>query len=100
MGTIRKGTLDVVRDKIDLAQIRVLAESRPFPGWVYSVRKGFDPVIRDKVATALLDLQLGRDDDARILSAAGMVGIISARDGDFEPIRDLVTSLSLNGDIQ
>ncbi len=100
VGTIRKGTLDVVRDKIDLAQIRVLAESRPFPGWVYSVRKGFDPVIRDKVATALLDLQLGRDDDARILSAAGMVGIISARDGDFEPIRDLVTSLSLNGDIQ
>ena len=42
IGTIRKGTLDVVGGKIDLGAIRVLAETRAYPGWVYSARKGLD----------------------------------------------------------
>jgi phosphonate transport system substrate-binding protein len=100
VGTIRKGTLDIVRDKIDLDQIRVLAESRPYPGWVYSVRKGFDPAITDKIARALLDLSVTRHDDAPVLAAAGMVDIISAHDEDYEPIRTLIRRLGLNGDFQ
>lgn len=100
VGTIRKGTLDIVRDKIDLEQIRVLAESRPYPGWVYSVRKGFDPAITEKIARALLDLSMSRHDDAPILAAAGMIDIISARDEDYEPIRSLIRRLGLNGDFQ
>ncbi len=100
VGTIRKGTLDVVRDKIDLGQIRVLAESRPYPGWVYSARKGFDPVARDKIGKALLGLQLSNHDHAKILSAAGMIDIIPARDEDFRPIRDLITRLHLTEDAQ
>jgi phosphonate transport system substrate-binding protein len=100
VGTIRKGTLQVVRDKIDLEQIRVLAESRPYPGWVYSVRKGFDPGTKDKIARALLDLSMSRHDDAPVLSAAGMIDIIPARDEDYEPIRTLVRRLDLSGDFQ
>jgi len=100
VGTIRKGTLDIVRDKIDLEQIRVLAESRPYPGWVYSVRKGFDPAITEKIARALLDLSMSRHDDAPVLAAAGMIDIISARDEDYEPIRSLIRRLGLNGDFQ
>lgn len=100
VGTIRKGTLDVVRDKIDLDQIRILAESRPYPGWVYSARKGFDPVARDKIGKALLGLQLSNHDHAKILSAAGMIDIIPARDEDFGPIRDLITRLHLTEDAQ
>ena len=100
VGTIRKGTLDVVRDKIDLDQIRVLAESRPYPGWVYSARKGFDPGARDKIGKALLGLQLSNHDHAKILSAAGMIDIIPARDEDFGPIRDLITRLHLTEDAQ
>ena len=95
VGTIRKGTLDVVRDKIDLDQIRVLAESRPYPGWVYSVRKGFDPVLKKRIAKALLELDMKRQTDAEILSAAGMIDIIPARDDDYDPIRDLVRRLDL-----
>lgn len=95
VGTIRKGTLDVVRDKIDLDQIRVLAESRPYPGWVYSVRKGFDPALKGRIAKALLDLDMKRPSDAEILSAAGMIDIIPARDEDYEPIRELVRRLGL-----
>lgn len=100
VGTIRKGTLDVVRDKIDLDQIRVLAESRPYPGWVYSARKGFDPVARDKIAKAMLGLQISNPDHAKILSAAGMIDIISARDEDYGSIRELVTRLDLGEDIR
>ncbi|WP_028575921.1 phosphate/phosphite/phosphonate ABC transporter substrate-binding protein [Desulfomicrobium escambiense] len=100
VGTIRKGTLDVVRDKIDLDQIRVLAESRPYPGWVYSARKGFDPVARDKIAKAMLGLQISNHDHAKILSAAGMIDIIPARDEDFRPIRDLISRLHLNENAQ
>jgi phosphonate transport system substrate-binding protein len=100
VGTIRKGTLDVVRDKIDLEQIRVLAETRPYPGWVYSVRKGFDPSALDKIARALMDLKASRPDDARILSAAGMVGIIPARDADFDAVRELISRLNVTGDVR
>jgi phosphonate transport system substrate-binding protein len=100
VGTIRKGTLEVVRDKIDLEQIRVLAETRPYPGWVYSVRKGFDPSARDKIAKALMALKASRPEEARILSAAGMVGIVPARDADFDPVRDLITRLNVSGDIR
>ena len=100
VGTIRKGTLDVVRDKIDLAQIRVLAESRPYPGWVYSVRKGFDPAAKRKIAQALLDLDMRRKGDAEILAAAGMVGIIAAKDADYESIRELVRRLDLDEGMQ
>ena len=95
VGTIRKGTLDIVRDKIDLDQIRVLAESRPYPGWVYSVRKGFDPVLKSRIAKALLELDVKRRADAEILSAAGMIDIIPAHDDDYDPIRDLVRRLGL-----
>ncbi len=98
VGTIRKGTLDVVRDKIDLEQIRVLAESRPYPGWVYSVRKDFDPALKDKIARALLELDMSRPDDATVLSAAGMVDIIAARDEDYASIRELVRRLNLGED--
>ena len=100
VGTIRKGTLDVVRDKIDLEQIRVLAESRPYPGWVYSVRKGFDPASTEKIARALQDLNMSRRDDAVILGAAGMIGIIPARDEDYDSIRELAMRLDLSGDFQ
>lgn len=100
VGTIRKGTLEVVRDKIDLAQIRVLAETRPYPGWVYSVRRGFDPAAREKIEKALLALKITSHEDAKILSAAGMVGIIPARDADFDPVRKLVSTLNIGEDVR
>lgn len=99
VGVIRKGTLDVVRGKIDVSQIRVLAETRPYPGWVYSARVGFDQGARTKIANALFDLDHRRSDDAEILNAAGMVGIIPANDGDYDAVRDLVRRLGLDGEI-
>lgn len=97
VGTIRKGTLDIVRDKIELDQIRVLAESRPYPGWLYSVRKGFDRKRLAQISAALLHLDVERQPDREILVAAGMIGIISAQDSDYGAVRELVNRLNQDG---
>ena len=97
VGTIRKGTLKIVRDKIDLEQIRVLAETRPYPGWLYSARKDLDPAVVESVRRALLALDPRREEDAGILEAAGMVRVIESREGDYHPVRELVDRLDLHG---
>ena len=39
IGSVREGTLEVVSEKIDVSEIRVLATSRWYPGWLYSARR-------------------------------------------------------------
>lgn len=95
IGTIRKGTLDIVRNKIDLDQIRVLAETRPYPGWVYSARKGLDPDVVERIRRAMFRLTMTREDQADILRTAGMRGIISAQDKDYDPVRDLARKIGM-----
>lgn len=96
IGTIRKGTLGVVEGKIDLADIRVLAETRPYPGWVYSARKGLDPEVVNALALAMFALDDDNGEHRDILRAAGMRGIIPAVDGDYDPVRELADKLGLN----
>ena len=95
LGSIRKGTLDVVADKIDVAAIRVLAETRPYPGWVYASRNGLDPAVVKAIASAMFKLDHSAPDDAVILDAAGMRAIIPAKDSDYEPVRTLTRTLGL-----
>lgn len=96
VGTIRKGTLDVVRDKIDLDQIRVLAESKPYPGWVYSARQGFDPRLLERIGQVFFAVDSQRTPDGEILAAAGMTAIIAAKDADYDPVRDLALRLGMD----
>jgi phosphonate transport system substrate-binding protein len=93
IGSIRNGTLDILRGKIALNQIRVLAESKPYPGWVYAARAGLPTEITDKIATAAFALSFDRPDDALILQTAGMRGIIPATDADYAPVRTLAERL-------
>lgn len=95
VGSIRKGTLDVVADKIDSSAIRVLAETRPYPGWVYASRKGLDPAAVKAIAAAMFKLDHSKAKDAAILDAAGMRAIIPAEDADYEPVRGLTRTLGL-----
>ena len=96
IGTIRKGTLDVVARKIHLGDIRVLAETRAYPGWVYAARQGLDPDIVKAVAKAMFALDGGDPEHAAILKAAGMRGIIPARDLDYDPVRELARKLGID----
>lgn len=89
VGLIREGTLDILADKIDLSQIRVLAHSRWYPGWVYAARRGLDPGILEKVKQALLALDINNPDHKPILEKAGFVAVIPAQDSDFHIVRQL-----------
>ncbi|EFL52864.1 conserved hypothetical protein [Solidesulfovibrio fructosivorans JJ]] len=96
VGSIRDGTLDILRGKIDIGQIRVLAESKDYPGWVYAARAGFSPRIVDRIAKAMFHLSMARPDDAVILTTAGMRGIIPATDADYGSVRQLAEKLGLD----
>ncbi len=89
VGTIREGTLNILADKIDLKQIRILAYSRWYPGWVYSARRGLDPAIVEKIKQALVALNMNNPDHAAILKKAGFIAVIPAKDEDFDPVRRL-----------
>lgn len=97
IGTIRKGTLNVVADRIDLNDIKIVGETQPFPGWVYAARKGLDQAIVDTIATAMFTMDFDDPDHRPILEAARFRGIIPAQDADYEQVRDLSTRLNLEG---
>ncbi len=94
IGSVRNGTLELVKDKVDLDAIRVLAESRSYPGWVYSARRGFDPARLKVITEALLRLDQGGEEAEQILAAAHFKGIIPAMDADYDSIRSLANRIS------
>lgn len=93
IGTIREGTLDVVRDRIDTREIRVIANTPWYPGWVYAAHAGLDPVVVGKIRVALLKLDGHNASQRRILEAADIRGIIPASDHDFDPVRKLAAQI-------
>ncbi|MFH2093320.1 MAG: phosphate/phosphite/phosphonate ABC transporter substrate-binding protein [Pseudomonadota bacterium] len=96
IGSVRDGTLELMGDRIDLSQIRILAESRHYPGWVYSARSGLDPRVVERVAQAMLALTPDNPAHGKILDTARFKAIVASNDDDFKPIRDLVTKLELD----
>lgn len=97
VGTIREGTLNILADKIDLKQIRVLAHTRWYPGWVYAARKGLEPAKLEKIKQALLALDFHNPTHKPILEKAGFVAIIPAQDSDFDPVRRLASMVEAEG---
>lgn len=98
IGSIREGTLNVVADKVDISQIKVVAQSRFYPGWVFSSRHGLDEEIRKKVQEAMVRLDYDNPDHKRILDAADVFGIIAASDEDFDSVRELAEKLEISLD--
>ncbi|MBN2140565.1 MAG: phosphate/phosphite/phosphonate ABC transporter substrate-binding protein [Desulfovibrionaceae bacterium] len=94
-GTIREGTLMVMRDRLDIDQIKIIAETRPYPGWVYAHRQGLDPEVVEKISRAMFKLNPSDPEHAAILKAAQFKGIIPARDKDYDPVRRLAVQLGL-----
>ena len=95
IASIREGSLDIVKKKIDTDQIRVLATTPAYPSWVYSARRNLDPKKITRIAEALFKLSPNNPEQAAILQAAGMQGILPTKDSDYDPIRRLATHLSL-----
>ncbi len=98
IGTIREGALDVIADQIDVNQIRIIAMSDPYPGWVYAVRHDLNQKIVDKLKKALLSLDWNNKNDRKILKTANFVKVIASDDAEFDSVRKLAARLGINLD--
>lgn len=99
IGSIREGSLGVVKDKIDVSQIKVIEHSRWYPGWVYASSPRLSPEVVEKIKSALLRLDYKQNARHRaILDAAKCIGLVSSDDLDFLPVRDLSKKAGLDLD--
>ncbi len=97
LGSIREGSLQVIKNKIDINQIKVVANSRWYPGWVYAYSPSLPQETADKIRAALLKLDYEHDPRHRaILNAAKFIGLVPSDDRDFDPIRDLNKKVGIN----
>jgi phosphonate transport system substrate-binding protein len=96
VGSIREGTLNVVADKIDINEIRVIAHTRWYPGWVYAARSDLKTEIVQIIKNALLKLDYNQTEHKRMLDAADIVGFIPSEDKDFDPVRELAARIGMN----
>ncbi len=94
-GSVREGTLEVVKDKININEIRVLAITNWYPGWVFAARKGLDQDVLNKIKKALLSLNKEDPEHQKILQAAHIGGIIPSEDSEFHPVRRLLRSVGI-----
>lgn len=97
LGSIREGSLKVVANKIDLDQIKVVANSRWYPGWVYAYSPRLPQETAAKIRAAMLALDYQHNPEHRaILEAAKCIGFVPSDDRDFDPIRDLSKKVELD----
>lgn len=96
IGSVREGTLELVADKIDLSQIRVLAYTDWYPGWMYAARTDLDPAAASAIKDALLNLDCASPEHRAICNAAHISGIIASEDSDYDPIRVLAAKVGID----
>lgn len=96
VGTIREGTLNVVADRIDINKIRVIANTRWYPSWVYAARSDLEPEFVKKIMQAFLNLDYNQNEHKQILEHAYITSIIPAEDKDFDPVRKLAAQIAIS----
>lgn len=80
----------VARGIVSLDKVRVLAESKPFPQYPWTMRSDLDPKLKQKVRTAFYEL-----DDPSILKPFKAEGFAAIGDEDYDVVRDLQNALGL-----
>lgn len=96
IGSVREGTLDLLADKIDLNEIRVLAHTPWYPGWMYAARGDLSPEVVSSFRKALLNIDCNDTHLRPICDAAHFAGIIPAQDRDYDSIRQLATKVGID----
>jgi len=98
IGLIREGALNVVADRIDIRQIRVVAYSKYYPGWLYSARKDLDPEVLRHIQTALFNLSADNPEHRAILEKADFTRIVPSNDAEFDSVRELMAVVGIDLD--
>lgn len=92
-GCIRDGIREMMKDRIDLDQIRVLAETERYPGWVFSASVGVNPQIVEKIKKALSKIPPELFSEAAL--PGGVVRFQEATEKDIDPIRKLAGKVKM-----
>jgi phosphonate transport system substrate-binding protein len=99
IGSIREGSLKVVEDKIDINQIKIIDNTRWYPGWVYAHSPRLSDEVVDQIREAMLALDYDNNPEHRaILDAARFIGFVPSTDQDFDPVRELSHKVGLDLD--
>lgn len=75
---------------IDGNRVPVIAESRPYPNFPWTIRSSFPDDFKEQVRTAFLEL-----DDPQILDTFGVAGFAPVTDQDYDVIRELAPLLDI-----
>ena len=81
----------VQRGIIDQNKVKVIAESKPYPEYPWTMRSDLSPVLKEKVRSAFLNLS-----DKEILKPFKADGFGPASDKDYDVIRELARILNLD----
>ncbi len=99
IGSIREGALKVVEDKIDINQIKIIDNTRWYPGWVYAHSPRLPEDVVEQIREVMLSLDYDNNSEHRaILDAARFIGFVPSTDQDFDPVRELSHKVGLDLD--
>ncbi|WP_088243522.1 phosphate/phosphite/phosphonate ABC transporter substrate-binding protein [Calothrix rhizosoleniae] len=93
VGGLSKPIFDslIERKVIDRNKIKVLAESKPFPQYPWTMRSDLNPELKAKIRSAFIDMN-----DAKILKPFKADGFAAIEDKDYNVVRDLGKILNLD----
>ena len=80
----------VEREVISPEKVVVLAESKPFPQYPWTMRSDLDPELKEKIRNAFYELK-----DPAILKPFKAEGFAPVADADYDVVRDLQAQLGL-----
>jgi phosphate/phosphite/phosphonate ABC transporter binding protein len=81
-GFVRESALDVLKEEIDLGQIKIIARTPYIANWPFASTRTADPKIVEAVRKGLLELG-----DKRVLTPAQITAFKAASDRDFDGLR-------------
>lgn len=81
---IQKGTIDATK-------VRVLAESKPYPNYPWTMRSDLDPALKTSIANAFLNLH-----DPAVLKPFKAASFAPVTDSDYNVVRQLSTQLGID----
>lgn len=85
-GFVREAALNVVRDMIDLDQIKVLARTPYYPNWPFAAHTETDPELADQVQQAIIDLA----SESQALTRARIQGFAPSKPNELKKLESLV----------
>jgi phosphonate transport system substrate-binding protein len=81
----------VQRGMIDGNKVKVLAESKPFPQYPWTMRSNLKPELKEKIRSVFLNIT-----DPLVLKAFKADGFGAVSDKDYDVVRDLGSLLKLD----